>query len=149
MRSFWRSYWTSGDRALGMVEFSRLVRMGHIVCIWLLEVDKGGELCVSAQFGVELMQDLQGPYTQFIFFDRDTSDKERGNLSKVLPCVVATCFKLSELYADSADFQGEQRLFIGGRKGWRRMVRSLGIEMNGGWITNRQRCFDHGSVRWH
>lgn len=153
LRAFWRSYWASGDRDFGMMEFSRLVRMGHLLCIWLLEKDRmGGDLAqwmVSGQFGVELMHDFDGPYTQFVFFDRDVRDPTRGDLWDVLPCVVMTAWQITQMYSEAEGFGGEQRLFLGGRKGWRRVVKALGIEMREGWISNRQEVFGHGNVRRH
>lgn len=155
LSSFWRSYdncASEGDY-FPDYEFKRLVRAGHILCAWVLEPHPTDtsidDWAVSAQFGVELMRDDQGPYTQFIFFDRDWADPERGPLMALLPEVVATCFEITRRYSEAENFTGTMRLRIAGRPGWRRIVKALGIEMHDGWITDKQGCFSHGHQwRW-
>lgn len=149
LRGFWRSYWNSGDRGFTMAEFFRLVRNGHVICCAALEPsgDRTDPWAVSADFGVELMADDKGPYTQFIFFNRDRTDPERGSLKTIGPAVIATCYEITRRYSDAENFHGTMRMYIAGRKGWRRMIAALGIEMHEGWITDKQKAFGHGTFR--
>lgn len=151
LRQFWRAYWRASDRLFDMVTFFRLARAGHIVCAWVAERDPDDDVFdVVATFGLELMIDRHGqPYTQFIFFDRDPDgDQAPSRLLDMAPLVVETCLRLSMTYKDAERFRGEMRLLLKGRRGWRRVVRRLGLVMDEeGWISENQEVFHHGPVR--
>jgi hypothetical protein len=141
LQTFWRAYVEGGDGAYQQPDFENLVRAGNIICLALMDGDM-----VRAQFGIQLMRNGRGPYTQFIFFTAHA----RLDLQRDLPAVVTAAWHASQIYKQAEQFHGEMRMRLVGRKGWRRVVQGLGLEMSkGGWISERQRYFRHGYVRRH
>jgi hypothetical protein len=143
LRAFARAYDRAGDWRWSPRTFRRNVRDGHVICCVVVRQD----LSVAAQFGIELMIDRDGwPFTQFLFFESAPDERRLRALQKLVPLVVETAWRISMAYKEAETaFPYKMRLLLIGRKGWRRVVKKLGLQMDEeGWITEDQEAFRHG-----
>lgn len=122
---FYRNWW----------EFQADVKEGHIVpCV----VHWGDDF---AHFGVELMElDDRAPCLNFLYW--------LGPLDPdILPVIAQWLYHALQRHKKHMGFPSHQEGFVRvvGRRGWRRMIRNLGLHMDGlGFISDKQKAVQHG-----
>jgi hypothetical protein len=141
LRACFDAYERSGDGLYKLDEFASLVRGGHIINVVVLGPDQGGQGKDFAIFGLELMKDRDGPYTQFLFFEQ-----QRGRLKDVAALVIWITWSVSKAYHRAESDQPFARCLLKGRDGWPRMLRRFGITIDDrGMIHENQEAFGYGN----
>ncbi len=93
---------------------------------------------ILADYAVEFCLDEVGPYLSMLYL---VGNREH-NMSEWMPDLI---MKLRHMGRDYTSWLYEPRLYIGGRKGWRRYIEGLGIEMDAqGFVHGWQKAFRHG-----
>lgn len=132
MSSFSTAYRDGGDETLEIWEFERLVRAANILCFALRN-----DGWVHAQFGVQLMVEKRSrrPYLQIAFFK---SNVRRLNLARAAPVITKALYQTAMQHKYHERFDGEMRLRLVGRRGWRVVLRRMGIKIDKfGWISEK------------
>lgn len=125
---FYKNWW----------EFMQDVRHGHILPV-VMKWDGG-----SAQFGLELMADDEGPYLSFLYY--------AGNVDlEAAAEVVAFTYRALQEYKKGFGLgpQDEAWVLLVGRPAWRRIVKRLGLYMDETcFISDQQRSARYGLFGW-
>lgn len=135
LQAFYQAYEMGGDGHFqNWWDFSAQVRKGHVICVSIEEDD------YRSCFGIELMKDEDGPYISFLFYV--------GRLTKKLVReLVFWLFMFMQHYKQEQHFDGDGRLYLGGRGGWQALVYKMGLTIDPfGFITENQEGFRHGHV---
>lgn len=116
-----------GGKPYTWAGFERLVRAGRILLLDYTPPEADGVNLI----GLECLWDDDGPYLSVLFY---WGDFRPEYLDDIVPY-----FRLAgRLWLSQCGSDGLVRLRVLGRRGWLRVFRAAGIEINNGWVTTRQ-----------
>lgn len=119
----------------GAVEFRKNVRNHHIICF-------NGEVLERTFIGgIELMKDDEGPWINFLFLMSSGNELRLSQAGAMMMMLERMLWWTKEkFYADEKSI-APGRLFVPGRRGWQRLVKMMGYDIEadkqGFWIRER------------